>query len=60
MSSVNSIHQLVDGEWVRIGSMASDRWHCLVASPSPDRIIIVGSAYYGSRSEYSVEECAVV
>ena len=58
-SPVNSIHQLVDREWVRIGSMASDRWSCLVASPSPDRIIIVGG-----RDDYivvdSVEECAVV
>ena len=51
---VNSIHQLVDGEWVRIGSIASDRFDCLVASPSPDRIIIVGG------SGDSVEECAVV
>ena len=56
-SLVNSIHQLVDGEWVRIGSMARDRWYCLVASPSPDRIIIVGS---GSGAGDSVEECAVV
>ena len=54
---VNSIHQLVNEEWVRIGSMASDRWYCLVASPSPDRIIIVGSA---SGTLDSVEECTVV
>ena len=58
-SPVNSIHQLVDGEWVRIGSVASYRSDCLVASPSPDRIIIVGSVH-NSGSEYSVEECAVV
>ena len=62
-SPVNSIHQLVGGEWVRIGSMASNRCYCLVASPSPDRIIIVGSAY-GVGPDYSqldtVEECAVV
>ena len=55
-SSVNFIHQLVDGEWVRIGSMASNRSDCLVASPSPDRIIVVGG--YGAKD--SVEECAVV
>ena len=55
-SPVNSIHQLVAGEWVRIGSMASDRYCCLVASPSPDRIIIVGE--YGTLD--SVEECTVV
>ena len=55
-SPVNSILQLVDGEWVSIGSMASDRYYCLVASPSPDRIIIVG----GHGAVDSVEECAVV
>ena len=56
-SSVNSIHQLVNGEWVRIGSMARDRCYCLVASPSPDRIIIVGG---GSGAGDIVEQCAVV
>ena len=55
-STVNSIHQLVNGEWVMIGSMASNRSNCLVASPSPDRIIIVGGLGAGD----SVEECAVV
>ena len=55
-TQANSIHQLVDGEWLRIGSMASDRWFCLVASPSPDRIIIVG----GYGAEDGVEECTVV
>ena len=55
-STVNSIHQLVDGEWVRIGSVASGRQICLVASPSPDRIIIVGGVGAFDR----VEECAVV
>ena len=55
-SLVNSIHQLVDGEWVRIGSMASDRYRCLVASPSPERIHIV----CGWGAVDSVEECAVV
>ena len=57
LSPVNSIHQLVDREWVRIGSTASDRCLCLVASPSPDRIIIVGGGYCAGDS---VEECAVV
>ena len=59
-SPVNSIHQLVDGEWVRIGFMASDRYYCLVASPSPDRIIIVGGYGADYRPLESVEECAVV
>ena len=41
-SPVNSIHQLVDGKWVEIGSMSSGRRECLVVSPSPDRMMIVG------------------
>jgi hypothetical protein len=41
-STVNSIHQLVDGQWVEIGSMSSDRCWCLVVSPSPDKMMIVG------------------
>ena len=53
---VDSIHQLLAREWVRIGSMASGRYHCLVASQSSDRIIIVG----GLGAKGSVEECAVV
>ena len=54
-SIVNSIHQLVDGQWVKIGSMSSDREMCLVVSPSPDRMIIVGG--FG---EDKVEECIVL
>ena len=54
--SVNFIHQLLDGEWVRIGSLCSSRNYSLVASPSPDRIIIVG----GHGAGGSVEECTVV
>ena len=55
-STVNSIHQLVDGQWVVIGSMSSDRSTCLVVSPSPDRMMIVG----GLGAEDSVEECVVI
>ena len=54
--SVNSIHQLVDGQWVKIGSMATGRYSCLVISPSPNKIIVVG----GSLNEtLDVEECIV-
>ena len=53
-SSVNSIHQL---QWVEIGSMATGRNRCLVVSPSPDKIIIVGG--YGALNEI-VEECTVI
>ena len=51
-SSVNSIHQLVGGQWVEIGSMISEQYYCLVASSSPDKIIVVGLD--------TVEECVVV
>ena len=54
-SPANSIHQLVDGQWVEIGSMTSERYYCLVASPSPDKIIIVGGG-----TDSTVEECVVV
>ena len=53
---VNSIHQLVEGQWVEIGSMTSGRWQCLAVSPSPDRILIVGGGGAGD----SVEECVAV
>ena len=55
MSPVNSIHQLVEGQWVEIGSMTSVRSWCLAVSPSPDMILIVGG-----WEEYSVEECVAV
>ena len=61
-SSVNSIHQLVDGQWVEIGSMSSSRMMCLVVSPSPDKMMIVGGRSRGVFSAItdSVEECVVV
>ena len=52
-SPVNSIHQLVGGQWVEIGSMTSERYDCLVASSSPDKIIIVG----GNKELFSVIRC---
>ena len=54
-STVNSIHQLVEGQWVEIGYMTSGRWWCLAVSPSPDRILILG----GDGAFNSVEECVV-
>ena len=54
-SRVNPIHQLLDGQWVKIGSMSSDRWRCLVVTPSPDKMVIVGG-----WEEDSVEECVVM
>ena len=58
-SPVNSIHQLVDGRWVKIGSMAIGRYRCLVVSPSPDKIIIVGGVVSVFQSVDIVEECIV-
>ena len=59
-SQVNPIHQLMDGQWVEIGSMCSGRWLCLVVTSSPDKMIIVGG--YGARYQSldSVEECVVM
>ena len=53
-SPVNSIYQQVDGEWVEICCMSSSRWYCLVASLSPDRMVIVG----GMAKEGCIEECS--
>ena len=58
-SPVYSIHQLVDGKWVEIGSMATARSWCLVVSPSPDKIIIVGGQGASSWCQDIVEECVV-
>ena len=59
-SPVNSIHQLVDGQWVEIGSVTSGKRMCLVASPSPDKIIILGGCYLFHTQGSTVEECVVV
>ena len=58
-SSVNSIHQLVDGQWVNIGSMSSGRSECLVASPSPDKMVVVGG-WDAFTPLDSVEVCVAV
>ena len=59
-SSVNSIHQLLDGQWVNIGSMSSGRRECLVASPSPDKMVVVGGEGASYILLYSVEVCVAV
>ena len=59
-SSVNSIHQLIDGQWVEISSMSIGRWWCSVVSLSPDKMLVVGGwRRYGETTD-SVEECVVV
>ena len=52
----NLIYQLVDGRWVKIGSTSGGMTECLVVSPLPDKMIIVG----GDGRKNSVEECVVV
>ena len=56
-SSVNSIHQLVRGKWVEIGTMHYDRWRCLVVNPSPHKMIVVGG--YQLYSD-SIRGCDIV
>ena len=55
-SKVNSIHQLMDGKWVVIGSMTNGRRDSFVVTP-PNMMLIVGGLYEDSTS---VEECVVV
>ena len=57
--SVASIHQLVGGEWVKIGAMATERRMCLVASASPDKLFIVGG-WRGLGALDSIEECVCI
>ena len=52
---VNSIHQLVNGEWVMIGCMSDTRSECFVVSLSRDELLIVGGV-----EERSVERCVVL
>lgn len=52
---VNSIHQLIDKEWVKIGCMSITRSECLVVSRSSEKLLIVGGL-----QENGFEECVVV
>lgn len=61
--SDNSILQLVDGQWVRIGSLPCGREMCLVVSPSPDKLVVVGGHHISPNTSTSlgtVESCTVV
>ena len=51
-SKVDSIHQLMYGKWVKIGSMSRGRSKCLLVTPSPNKMMIVCG--------FGVEECVVV
>ena len=62
MLQVNSIHQLIGGQWVEISTMSGCREKCLVVTPSPDKMMVVGGygALYSISERDSVEECVVV
>ena len=55
----DSIHQLVDGQWEKIGNISSAREDCLVVTPSPDRMLVVGGDNVLSHSD-SVEMYEVI
>lgn len=57
---VNSIYQLMDQQWVEIGSMSSGRWWCLAVSQSPSKMMIVGGRGDGITKLDCVEECALL
>lgn len=56
--SVNSIRQLVYGEWMEVGWMSTARWECLVACPTTEKLLVVGGWRGGDRLT-SVEECVI-
>ena len=60
------LYQLVNGQWLEIGSMSSGKKLCLVVSPSSDKMMIVGGwrggllrGLFGGISD-KVEVCTVV
>ena len=55
----DSIHQLVDGQWVKVGSLSSTTNLCLVVTPSPDKMLVVGG-YLGLSPSDSVEMYEVI
>ena len=55
----DSIHQLVDGQWENIGTISSGRQLCLVVTPSPERMLVVGGYTFSSDSD-SVEMYLVI
>ena len=53
------IHQLMDGQWKNIGSLSMARNLCLVVTPSPDRMLVVGG-YAGFTCSDIVEMYEVI
>ena len=63
----DSIHQLVDRQWVKIGALSTCRYYCLVVTLSPDRMLVVGgntttglTALFSSCYSDSVEMYEVI
>ena len=57
---VKDIYQLFNGEWEKIGCIASERSLCLAVTPSTEKVLIVsGQARANTKSheEYYVEVC---
>lgn len=59
-STVKSLHQLLDGEWVEICSQASGTERGLVASVSHKRIVMVGGFSSNWKNQSYVEEYYIV
>ena len=59
----DELHQLVDGNWEKVGSLSSgnSRRGCLVVAPSPDKMLVVGGhGEDDTGGDIGVEECIVV
>ena len=54
----DSIQQRVDGQWVKIGSLSSAVHHCLVVTPSPDSMLVVGglTEFYSNSDNVEMYE----
>ena len=50
----NSIYQLVEEKWIKIGSMSVGRRWCLLVTSSPDKMMIVGGYGGGDIVEHFV------
>ena len=58
-ASVNSIYQLMDQQWVEIGTMHFGRKICFVVNTTPEKLVIVGGRDKVKMLD-SIEECTVI
>ena len=56
-SAVSYIHQLINDHWVKIGTVSNGR-ECLIVSPSPDQLVIVGGE--GATNSMTLCICTAV